>query len=177
MKGYLPTNEREENTYRVAYAVHKVLESMSGSVEGEPQLTEQGKKSTEFVGLVTLKSLDASSLALPEDLTLPIAAATTVLTVEIAYMFLPIGWGKGYATESVEAVFESCKRARSFWTPFSKLYIRAIVNEGNPASLRVMNKTGMTKRGVYNWTGKAIFLAGEWRERDSVCIFGKHLLE
>ena len=177
MKGYLPTNEGEENTYRVAYAVHKVLESMSGSVEGEPQPAEQGKKSTEFVGLVTLKSLNAGSLALPEDLTLPVAAATTTLTVELGYSFLPIGWGKGYATESVEAAFESCKRARSFWTPFSKLYIRAIVNEANPASLRVMDKTGMTKRGVYGWTGKPIFLAGQWRERDNIHVFGMHLLE
>ena len=177
MKGYLPTNEGEDNTYRVAYAVHKVLESMSGSVEGKPQPAERGVKSTEFVGLVNLKSLDAGSLALPEDLTLPVAAATTTLTVELSYMFLPIGWGKGYATESVEAVFESCKRARSFWTPFSKLYIRAVVNRSNPASQRVMDKTGMTKSGVFDWTGKAIFLAGEWRERDSLHIFGMHLLE
>jgi RimJ/RimL family protein N-acetyltransferase len=176
MKGYLPTNEGEGNTYRVAYAVHTVLESMSSSVGSEPQPAEQGKKTTEFVGLVTLKSLDAGSLALPEDLTLPAAAATTTLTVELSYLFLPIGWGKGYATESVEAVFQSCKRARSFWTPFSKLYIRAIVNEGNPASLRVMDKTGMTESGVFDWTGK-VFLAGEWRERDSLHIFGMHLLE
>ncbi|KAF2181138.1 hypothetical protein K469DRAFT_638785 [Zopfia rhizophila CBS 207.26] len=176
IKGCLPTSEGEENTYRVAYAVHKVLESMSGSIEGEPQPAEQEEKSTEFVGLVTLKSLDAGGLALPEDLTLPVAAATTTLTVELAYMFLPIGWGKGYATESVEAVFESCKRARSFWTPFSKLYIRAIVNECNPASLRVMDKTGMTKKGVYNWTGK-VWLAGGWREQDNLHIFGMHLLE
>lgn len=176
MKGYLPTKEGQENTYRVAYAVHKVLESMSGSIEGEPQPAEQEKKPTEFVGLVTLKSLDAGSLALPEVLTLPVAAATTTLTVELAYSFLPIGWGKGYATESVEAVFETCKRARHFWTPFSKLYIRAIVNEGNPASMRVMDKTGMVKRGIYDWTGK-VFLAGEWRERDRLHIFGMHLLE
>ncbi len=177
MKGCLPTNEGEEHTYRVAYAVHKVLESMSGSVEGEPQPAEQGKNPTEFVGLVTLTSLDAGSLALPEDLTLSTAAATTTLTVELGYLFLPIGWGKGYATESVGAALESCKRARSFWTPFTKLYVRAIVNEDNPASLRVMDKIGMTKRGVYDWTGKAVFLAGEWQERSSIHIFGMHLLE
>ena len=177
MKGYLPTNEGEEKIYRVAYAVHKVLEPMSGSIEGETQSAEQGKNSAEFIGLVTLHSLDPGSLKLPEDLTLPAAAATTTLTVEVAYLFLPIAWGKGYATESVEAVFECCKRARSFWAPFSKLYIRAIVNEGNPASHRVMDKTGMTKSGVYNWTGKPVFLAGEWRERDSLYIFTRHLSE
>ncbi len=176
MKRCLPTSEGEENTYRVAYLVHKVVELMSGSVEGEPQPAEQGEKPAEFVGLVTLTSLDAGSLALPEHLTLPTAVVSTVLNIELAYLFLPIGWGKGYATEAVEAVFESCKRARSFWTPFTKLYIRAIVNEENPASLRVMEKIGMRNLGVYDWTGKATFLAGEWRERDSLHIFGVHLL-
>ena len=177
MEGILPTKEGEDKTYRVAYAVHKVLESMSGSVEGKSPPAEQGKDSSEFIGLVTLKSLDANSLALPEDLTIPVAAATATLTIELAYLFLPKGWGKGYGTESVKAVFESCKRARSFWSPFSKLYIRAIVNECNPASQRVMDKTGMTKSGVYEWTGKAVFIAGEWRERDSLHIFGMHLIE
>lgn len=177
MKCYLPTDEGEGKKYRVAYAVHKVLESMSGSVEGEPQAAEQGKKSSEFIGFVTLWSLDAGSLALPENLTLPVAAATTTLTVELAYLFLPIGWGKGHATESVRAAFEACKRTRSFWTPFSKLYVRAIVNGDNPASQRVMDKTGMTNRGVYEWTGKPVPLAGGWRERDSLHIYGMHLLE
>lgn len=144
---------------------------------GEPQFARQGVKSTEFVGLLTLHSLDAGGLKLPENLTLPTAATTTTLTVELAYSFLPIGWGKGYATESIKAALESCKRARPFWTPFSKLYIRAIVNEGNPASQRVMDKTGMMKVGIYDWSGKAVFLAGKWRERDSLCIYGMHLLE
>jgi len=175
VKGFLPTNEGEGEKYRVAYAVHEVLESTSGSVEGEPQPTEQEKKSTEFIGLVTLASVHAGSLELPEDLTLPATAATTTLTVELAYTLLPIAWGKGYATESVDAVFESCKRARAFWTPFSKVYIRAIVNEGNPASRRVMDKIGMTNKGIYNWTGH-IFLAGEWREQDRLWIYGRDLL-
>ena len=157
--------------------MHKVLEPMSGSAEGELQPSERGEKSTEFIGLVNLKSVDAGSLPLPEDLTLPAAAATTTLTVELAYSFLPVGWGKGYATEALDALFESCKRARSFWTPFTKLYVLAMVNAANPASQRVMHKTGMTKRGVYEWTGKAVFIAGEWRERDSLHIFGMHLLE
>lgn len=177
MKGRLPPNEGEENIYRVAYAVHKVLESIGGSAEGESESVEPGKQPTQFVGLVTLTSLGAGDLALPESLTLPATAATTTLTVEVAYMFLPIAWGKGYATESVVAVFEACKRAPSFWTPFSKLYVRAIVNGDNAPSFRVMDKTGMTKRGVYDWSGKAVFLGGKWQERSRLHIFGMHLVE
>lgn len=157
--------------------MHKVLESKSGSLEGEPQSAEQVEKSTEFIGLITLRSMNASNLTLPEDLTLPDAAATTILTVELAYLFLPTVWGKGFATESIEAAFESCKRARSFWAPFSKLYVRALVNQANPASARVMDKTGMTNRGIYTWTGNAVFLAGKWRERDDLYVFGMHLLK
>jgi RimJ/RimL family protein N-acetyltransferase len=135
------------------------------------------EKPTEFIGLVSLYSLGAGRLELPEDLTLPHAAATTILTVELAYTLLPKAWGKRYAAEAVNAVFESCKQARSFWAPLSKLYVRAIVNQGNPASMRVMDKIGMEKRGIYVWTGSPIFLAGDWRERDDLHIYGKHLVE
>lgn len=182
MNNSLPSHGETETTYRVVYAVHRVLESMGNSVEGEPLPVEQREKPTDFIGMVTVKSVNTGSdalrsLALPEDLVLPAATATTTLVVEVAYSFLPKAWGKGYATESVEAVFELCRRVRSFWTPFSKLYVRAIVDEDNPASMRVMDKTGMTKRGVYEWTGKAIFIGGEWRERNSLHIYGMYLLE
>lgn len=171
VKGCLPIDGGEEKTYRVAYAVHQVLD-----VEGEHQPTEQEQKPTKFIGLINLKSLDAAVLDLPEELTLPAAAAATTLTVEVAYTYLPIGWGKGYATESLNAVFEASKRAKSFWEPFSKLYVRALVNRDNPASLRVMEKTGMVYRGSYEWTGEAIFLAGVWREKDNLHIYGMYLL-
>ncbi|KAF3481453.1 uncharacterized protein GIQ15_04212 [Arthroderma uncinatum] len=161
MTCYLPTN-KEDGLYRIAYAVHRILDST--------------ETPTEFIGLVTLRSLDANCLPLPEELTLPAAAAATILTVEIAYSFLPAGWGKGYATESVKAMFECCRRAQSFWAPFSKVYVRAIVNGENGASARVMEKTGMVKRGVYEWKGKAVLVGGRWRERDSISIFGMHLL-
>lgn len=51
------------------------------------------------------------------------------------------------------------------------------MNEENPASLRVMEKTGMTENGIYVWTGKAVFLAGQWQERSSLHIFGMYLLQ
>ena len=156
--------------------MHELLDSEGGSVEGDSQSSEQAEKPSKFVGLVTLKSLDAVGLALPEHLVLPDSAAATILTVEVAYSLLPAAWGKGYATESVAAVFEACKRATPFWAPFSKVYVRAIVNDGNPPSRKVMDKTGMKKRGIYEWTGR-IWLAGGWRERDDLHIYGMHLLD
>ncbi|KAL9005119.1 MAG: hypothetical protein Q9188_002089 [Gyalolechia gomerana] len=60
---------------------------------------------------------------------------------------------------------EACRRKKSFWAPYPKLFVRAIVNEDNPASGRVMDKVGMEKKGVYHWTGKAVFLAGKWQEK------------
>ena len=132
--------------------------------------------STEFIGLVTLKSTDPSSLALPEHLTIPANTTTPTLTVDLAYMFLPAAWGQGYATETLNALFEGCRRAPSFWTPYSKVYMRAIVNEENPASMRVIGKTGMTEKGVYEWTGQRVFLAGKWVERSRLRIYGMHLV-
>jgi RimJ/RimL family protein N-acetyltransferase len=161
----------EAKSYKVTYAVHKILDS-----DEKLQPSKREQKPTEFIGLVTLASLEGKNLALPESLTIPAADAVTTHTVELAYMFLPTGWGKGYATESVNAVFQVCKSATAFWAPFSKVYVRAIVNEGNPASLRVMEKIGMKKRGIYEWTGK-IWLAGGWRYKDNLHIFGMHLLE
>jgi RimJ/RimL family protein N-acetyltransferase len=150
----------------VVYAVHRVHE-ITNAAKPKAQLAD-------FIGVVTLKSLSSHSLALPENLTLLHAESSSTLTVELSYMFLPRGWGKGYATESVNAVFDACKRMPSFWTPFSKFYVRAIVNQGNPPSMRVMEKIGMAKRGIYAWTGR-IFLAGEWRERDDLHIYGMYI--
>ncbi|KAK7900515.1 hypothetical protein LTR67_002797 [Exophiala xenobiotica] len=153
-----------------------------------------------FIGLVTLTSLEANALTLPAHLTsLPPTTTTTTttttkpLTLELAYMFLPTSWGRGYATESVNAVFASCQRAAgatqhatptppathlglsSFWSPVTSVLVRAIVNQGNPASMRVMHKVGMTKTGVYELTDRRVFLAGEWRHRHSLHIFARLL--
>lgn len=157
--------------------MHKILESTNGSVEGESQPADQGEKPTQFIGIVTLRSLDDTQLVFPDHLTIPAAEATTTLIVDIGYMFLPIGWGKGYATESLEAAFGAYKRAPSFWSPFSKVYVRGAVNDDNAASQRVMEKVGMAKRGIYEWTGKPVFFAGKWRERENLHVFGRHLLD
>ena len=166
--------------YRVVYAVHEILKPIRGASDGkEPrQLSDlEENPPTMFIGLVSLKPWDHDDFQLPENLTSPASAESTSLTLELAYQYLPAGWGKGYATESVSAVFESCRHARSFWAPFSKVYVRAIVNDENPTSLRVMDKTGMTRRGIYEWSGKPVFLAGKWTERSRLHIFDMQLVE
>jgi len=169
-KTYLPTSPSAQKTYRVVYAVHKLLESRSNSDESALQPLQHAPPS-EFIGLVVLKSSDTNSLALPSHLTAP-PTATPTLTLELAYMFLPPSWSHGYATEALTAVFSACTRARAFWTPFEKVYVSALVNEKNGASQRVVEKVGMERRGVFEWSGEAVWLAGEWRVRDRLVVFG-----
>ena len=185
-----------EKPYRVAYAVHEILQNSTDDtvVQADEEkkhplqptpasgATPQDQKTpaTRFIGLVNLTSLSPTSLVLPDHLsTPPSSTSTPILTVEIAYSFLPAAWGKGYATETVKAALEACKKAgpRGFWAPYTKVYVRSIVNETNPRSLRVMEKSGMVKRGIYEWSGKAVFIAGEWIESCELAIFGMFLLE
>lgn len=39
-----------------------------------------------------------------------------------------------------------------------------------------MEKLGIEEKGIYEWTGK-IWLAGGWRYKDDLRIFGKYLIE
>ncbi|KAE9968293.1 hypothetical protein BLS_005945 [Venturia inaequalis] len=159
-----PAAEGHSKSFKIAYAVHKLLDP------------EESESKADFIGLVNLVSAAASPLVLPDHLILPASENAATETLILSYSFLPRGWGKGFATESVGAVLDFCKSLTPFWEPFAKVYIRVIVNDGNPASLRVMGKLGIQERGIFKWTGK-VWLAGGWRFEDDLHIFGKYLIE
>jgi RimJ/RimL family protein N-acetyltransferase len=125
-----------------------------------------------------LKQVGDGNLALPESLTIPASSAASTLSLELGYMFLPGAWGKGYAAEALTAVFHACKKVeRKYWGAWEKVYVRAIVNDGNPASLRVMEKAGVKEKGVFEWKGKPVFLNGTWESESRLHIFGFYLVE
>ncbi|KAF2872791.1 hypothetical protein BDV95DRAFT_570647 [Massariosphaeria phaeospora] len=166
-----PAEGGDQQIRRVAYAVHELLDA--------PQGTGEAERPTRLVGLVNLMSAHGPNhLVLPEHLTIPASEESTTLVMELAYMLLPAAWGKGFAAEAVIAVFGECKNARAFWAPYEKVWVRAIVNAGNPASLKVMAKTPMREKGIYEWNGgeRKVFLAGQWTNTSTLHIWGMHLL-
>lgn len=62
-------------------------------------------------------------------------------TIEVGYAFHPDYWGKGYATEALSAVIPHL-----FSAGFDEVIAGAF--ECNPASLRVMEKSGMKKSNL-----------------------------
>ncbi len=75
-------------------------------------------------------------------------------TAEIGYVLNPDFWGKGYAVEAAHRVIEFA---------FSELGVHRIearFMKGNQASLRVMEKLGMTFEGYHK---DAIFVKGKYR--------------
>jgi RimJ/RimL family protein N-acetyltransferase len=172
MRGALPTttNEGEAKTYRVVYAVHELLPGPTTNKDLE-NLQER------FIGLLTLRSLGPDNLALPAHMFSALSLTPECLTMELGYQFLPGAWGKGFATESINAVFEACKKEKHFWEPYERVFVRTIVNAENAASRRVMAKCGGKELGVHVWEGESLWLAGKWRTTDILHIFGKFVVE
>jgi RimJ/RimL family protein N-acetyltransferase len=163
--------EGEAKSYRVAYAVHELLPTPGA------EATDQDHIPTRFIGLISAKSLNTSSLTLRSDILPPATWEPGCLTVELGYSYLPSAWGKGYATSAVRALIDACKRGKSFWEPYDRVFVRSIVHCENPASQRVMVKSGMKKLGVHIWEGEKIFVAGKWRTRDELHIYGMFVVE
>jgi RimJ/RimL family protein N-acetyltransferase len=96
-------------------------------------------------------------------------------------MFLPTSWGRGYATESITAMLDACGRVeKEFWQPWDKVYVRAIVNDENQPSQRVMEKCMMQdEKGsmeVVEFEGGRFFIAGKWREKHRLYVYGRAVI-
>lgn len=167
------------------YAVHEILEPDTSSEQPNPdsRSTDHNHNlapTTQFIGLVSILALGPKALPIPTDIIPSPAehAKENTLQCEIAYSFLPKGWGKGYATEAVKAILLACRKVpHSHWAPFDKIYVRAIVNDDNPKSLKVMKKTGFEPKGIYEWSGEPIWLAGRWQSTSRLHIFGQMAVE
>ncbi|XPS79161.1 hypothetical protein M3J09_011148 [Ascochyta lentis] len=164
--------------FRIAYAIHRLPEpTLLHANPNEPQnKTTDTPSTTTFIGLVTLLPITPSHLSLPAHLTNPSTPnPQPTLVVELAYALLPSFWNRGYATESIRAVLAACRREenRSFWSPWERVWVRAIVNERNPRSRAVLGKCeGVREMGVFVWRGEEIHIGGEWRTEDRLVIFG-----
>jgi RimJ/RimL family protein N-acetyltransferase len=165
--------EGEAKSYRIAYAVHELLPTSANDVVNREDIP------TRFVGLIGVKPLGPQGLVVQQDILPPSTSEPGCLTVEMGYSYLPSAWGKGYATDAVKAVIEACKRGKTFWEPYDKVFLRAIVSPENPASQRVMAKSGMKKLGMHFWDGKgqSIYVGGKWRTTDELHVYGTFVVE
>lgn len=163
----LPSTSGENTQYTISYAVHRRVERNVSATEGVG--AGQAANDYEVIGIVKLKP--GMTVPLQDNITRRTDPESGFLRLEIGYLFLPIAWGKGYATESCRAVIEACERSRSHFTPFTSLYIEGVVGPGNPASMKVLEKAGLKQVGLNKWDGPAIWLAGAMRPPE-VWVYG-----
>jgi RimJ/RimL family protein N-acetyltransferase len=67
--------------------------------------------------------------------------------VELGYRFRPDAWGQGFATEGAGALLADALQRPDV----TRVYAHALVS--NPASIRVMQKIGMTYAGLWTYMG------------------------
>jgi RimJ/RimL family protein N-acetyltransferase len=96
-----------------------------------------------------------------------------ILFRTLGYALFESAWGKGYATETISALMASFKILQSSVRERAKeegkedvwTFVKAEVDDGNPASKKVMDKLGFENMGkAVVEDGKMIFLGGQWRD-------------
>jgi RimJ/RimL family protein N-acetyltransferase len=157
-----------EKFYSISYSVHEILQESNAATSTDPP--------TRSIGFISLRSIPLDeTTSLPR---LGFASTATTLSLEVAYMFLPTAWGRGYATESIKAMFDACQKVdRGFWAPHKNLCVRAIVNNENKPSQRVMEKCGMGAPRVLEFKGDRFWINGKWIEEHCLFIYEKMLVE
>ncbi len=135
----------EFNTIGIPKNVEDTKELIKPLIEGQSKTPKASytwrielKDSKEFIGLAGMNlSCDKYKLG------------------EIYYKLLPKYWGKGYATEISKALIK-------FGFDILHLHkIEAGVETGNARSIRVLEKSGMTREGLRR---KILPIRGEWRD-------------
>jgi [ribosomal protein S5]-alanine N-acetyltransferase len=74
---------------------------------------------------------------------------------EIYYKLLPSSWGRGYATEVAKALI------KSGFNDFNLHRVEAGVDAENEKSIRVLEKSGMTREGLRR---KILPIRGKWKD-------------
>jgi RimJ/RimL family protein N-acetyltransferase len=152
----------QDKVYRFPYLVHELL---------EPTGDDQEQKSR-FIGMLSLRTLTDEECKFPPRT--GYGSSTTTLSLEIAYMYLPSAWGRGFATESISALLDACaKSPAELWKPYEKVHVRAIVNDENIPSQKVMKKCGMGEPELLEFEGGRFFLGGKWVSKHRLFVFGK----
>jgi RimJ/RimL family protein N-acetyltransferase len=158
------------NQYRAAYLVH--LKKTGGDVSDQPE-----GNSLQPIGIVDIHDCVMYGTPFGGDLVLPveIAERDAIVSQELAYMFVPEAWGKGYCTEAVQALLNAYKQNTSFWKPFRGVFLYIIVGMTNARSAKIPGKVGIKLRGVHRWDGEHVFLGGEMQAPE-VMVFGGYLI-
>lgn len=168
LKNLLPPAhiDGDAKVWKIAYAVHEL---------SPPSDSGASSAQSRFIGLIILRSLAAEETTSPPRA--GHASTATRLSLEVAYMFFPASWGKGYATESISAMLEACRRApMEYWAPYQSVIVRSIVNDENVPSQRVMEKCGMGEPKVLEFEGDTFFIGGKWRSQHRLFLYGKTIV-
>ena len=135
----------EYNTLGIPGDIEETREIIRPAVESRDAETRKSylwkivkKDSGEFIGSAGM-SLSANRFRLGE----------------ISYEFLPSHWGQGYATEVAKTLI------KAGFDYFHLHKVEAGVATGNIRSIRVLEKSGMTREGLRR---KILPIRGEWKD-------------
>lgn len=143
MAGVLPCNATASKM-KISFAV-------LCKISGDPTAPHDSDSNWEAAGIITLLSTD---FRLPTEEPPASASKAENTTVELGYLFHPVSWGKGYATESLRELLRVYQGEVAVAKRGVRVDIRGNVHSDNVKSLRVMEKLGFEEVGRYEQEGR-----------------------